>query len=89
MVRYVSSKRNLILIMKLIRHESKHIQLDAFHVFKVFVANPNKPPEIIQILRDNKIKLAAYLSNLHNEKAENDPQFRGERDLIVSTIEGL
>lgn len=89
MVKFVASKRNLILIMKLIRDTSPHITLDAFHVFKVFVANPNKPPEIIQILKDNQVKLCAYLSNLHAEKAENDPQFRGERDLIVATIEAL
>uniref|UniRef100_A0A7S3L7H6 Uncharacterized protein n=1 Tax=Amphora coffeiformis TaxID=265554 RepID=A0A7S3L7H6_9STRA len=89
MVRFVASKRNLILVMKLIRDTSPHITLDAFHVFKVFVANPNKPPEIVQILKDNQVKLCAYLSSLHNEKAENDPQFRGERDLIVATIEGL
>lgn len=89
MVRFVASKRNLILIMKLIRDTSPHITLDAFHVFKVFVANPNKPPEIVSILKENQVKLCAYLSNLHNEKAENDPQFRGERDLIVATIEGL
>ena len=89
MVRFVASKRNLILVMKLIRDTSPHITLDAFHVFKVFVANPNKPPEIVQILKDNQVKLCAYLSSLHNEKAENDPQFKGERDLIVSTIEAL
>jgi calcium binding protein 39 len=89
MVRYVASKRNLILIMKLIRDNSPHITLDAFHVFKVFVANPNKPPEIVQILKDNQVKLCAYLSNLHNEKAETDPQFRGERDLIVATIQNI
>jgi calcium binding protein 39 len=89
MVRFVASKRNLILIMKLIRDTSPHITLDAFHVFKVFVANPSKPPEIVSILKDNQVKLCAYLSTLHNERAENDPQFRGERDLIVATIEAL
>lgn len=35
MVRFVASKRNLILVMKLIRDTSPHITLDAFHVFKV------------------------------------------------------
>lgn len=89
MVRFVACKRNLILVMKLLRDTSPHITLDAFHVFKVFVANPNKPPEINQILKQNQVKLCAYLANLHREKAENDPQFRGERDLIVATIEAL
>jgi len=26
--------------------KSKNIQFEAFHVFKVFVANPRKPPEV-------------------------------------------
>ena len=45
MIRYVNSRTNLILVMKLLRDPSPHITLDAFHVFKVFVANPNKIPD--------------------------------------------
>ena len=89
MIRYVSSRSNLIVIMQLLRDTSPHITLDAFHVFKVFVANPNKPPEIIKILQDNKVKLCAYLKSLHQEKEETDTQFRDEKALVVSTIDGL
>eukprot|EP00252_Welwitschia_mirabilis_P018710 TRINITY_DN4171_c0_g1_i2.p1 TRINITY_DN4171_c0_g1~~TRINITY_DN4171_c0_g1_i2.p1 ORF type:complete len:301 (+),score=43.54 TRINITY_DN4171_c0_g1_i2:353-1255(+) len=46
MRRYVSSKDNLRIMMNLLRETSKNIQIEAFHVFKVFVANQNKPPEI-------------------------------------------
>jgi calcium binding protein 39 len=89
MIRYVASRTNLIVIMQLLRDTSPHITLDAFHVFKVFVANPNKPPEIIKILQDNKVKLCAYLTTLHQEKEETDTQFRDEKALVISTIEGL
>lgn len=89
MIRYVASRENLIVVMKLIRDTSPHITLDAFHVFKVFVANPNKPPEVIKILQDNKSKLCAYLTTLHQEKEESDMQFRDEKALIIATIDGL
>lgn len=87
MIRYVASRSNLIVVMHLLRDTSPHITLDAFHVFKVFVANPNKPPEIVKILHDNKSKLCAYLTTLHQEKEENDAQFRDEKALIISTID--
>lgn len=89
MIRYISSRANLIVVMQLLRDTSPHITLDAFHVFKVFVANPNKPPEIIKILQDNKVKLSAYLQTLHIEKEDSDTQFRDEKALIIATIDGL
>lgn len=89
MIQFVASKTNLILIMKLLRDTSPHITLDAFHVFKVFVANPNKPPDVIQILHDNKVKLSKYLASLHQEKEEADTQFRDEKALIIATIQAL
>lgn len=89
MIRYVASRNNLILVMKLLRDTSPHITLDAFHVFKVFVANPNKPPEVVKILQDNKVKLSRYLTTLHQEKEANDTQFRDEKALIIATIEAI
>ena len=37
------------------------MQFEAFHVFKVFVANPRKPDDVKQILVANRDKLIAYL----------------------------
>eukprot|EP00980_Cylindrotheca_fusiformis_P028345 scaffold22592_cov129-Cylindrotheca_fusiformis.AAC.31 len=89
MIKYVNSRQNLILVMKLLRDKSPHITLDAFHVFKVFVANPSKIPEVEKILKDNSQKLCAYLETLHKAKEEADTQFRDEKALIVATIRGL
>jgi calcium binding protein 39 len=89
MIKYIASKQNLVNIMLLLRDTSPHITLDAFHVFKIFVANPNKPPEIIKILTDNKVKLCKYLESLHKDREEADPQFRDEKALVISTIEAL
>lgn len=89
MIKYVNSRTNLILSMKLLRDTSPHITLDAFHVFKVFVANPNKIPEVEKILRDNSQKLCAYLETLHYDKEASDPQFADEKRLIIATIRDL
>lgn len=89
MIKYVAERGNLIMVMKLLRDTSPHITLDAFHVFKVFVANPNKPPEIVKILSMNSNKLCAYLQTLHKDREETDTQFRDEKALIIATIEGL
>jgi hypothetical protein len=89
MIKYVNSRKNLILIMHLLRDTSPHITLDAFHVFKVFVANPNKLPEVVKILQDNSAKLCAYLETLHKEKESSDNQFRDEKALIIQTIQSL
>jgi calcium binding protein 39 len=89
MVKYIASKTNLMLVMILLRDSSPHITLDAFHVFKIFVANPNKPPEIIKILADNKVKLCTYLEGLHKDKESKDTQFRDEKALVIATIEAM
>jgi len=89
MIRYVASRANLMLVMHLLRDTSPHISMDAFHVFKVFVANPNKPPEVVKILQDNQVKLCRYLTTLHQDKEASDTQFRDEKALIIATIEGL
>ena len=89
MIRYIDSNSNLMRIMLLLRDTSPHITLDAFHVFKIFVANPNKPPEIVKILSDNRVKLCAYLETLHKDREEADPQFRDEKALVISTIEAI
>jgi calcium binding protein 39 len=89
MIRYVNSRNNLILVMKLLRDTSPHITLDAFHVFKVFVANPSKIPDVEKILRDNSQKLCSYLETLHQDKEASDQQFSDEKKLIIATIRSL
>lgn len=62
------SAANLKMMMNLLRDKSRNIQFEAFHVFKVFVANPKKPPQIESILRRNKDKLLTFLKGFHNDK---------------------
>jgi calcium binding protein 39 len=68
MTRYISSADNLKLMMNLLRDKSRNIQFEAFHVFKVFVANPHKTRPIVDILVKNQDKLIHFLGNFHNDR---------------------
>ena len=61
MLRYVASHQNLKRHMKLLRNDSEKIQFEAFHVFKIFVANPKKTEKVQQILWKNSGRLVKLL----------------------------
>ncbi|CAM9456751.1 unnamed protein product [Chrysoparadoxa australica] len=87
MMRYICNKENLKKMMILLRDKSPNIQFEAFHVFKVFVANPKKPPEITKILVNNRERLIDYLGVFHNDKE--DEQFKEEKELLIHTLRQL
>nr|KAG5701450.1 hypothetical protein BaRGS_032782 [Batillaria attramentaria] len=88
MTRYISSPDNLKLMMIMLREKSRNIQFEAFHVFKVFVANPNKPKPILDILLRNKEKLVEFLSKFHTDRSE-DEQFNDEKAYLIKQIKEL
>ncbi|KAL3073332.1 hypothetical protein niasHT_038689 [Heterodera trifolii] len=85
MTRYISCPDNLKLMMNMLREKSKNIQFEAFHVFKVFVANPNKPKPITEILLRNRDRLVDFLSEFHNERID-DEQFNDEKAYLIKQI---
>jgi len=88
MMRYISSRDNLIGMMELLRDTKPNIQYEAFHVFKVFVANPRKSEEVVKILSLNKDKLVKYLEGFHKER-EGEGQFKEEKELVIQTLKGM
>ena len=72
MTAYVDRDPHLRLIMGLLRDGRKMIQYEAFHVFKVFVANPNKSKEVRRLLYRNKQKLLAFLPNFLADRTDDD-----------------
>ncbi|KAK4283584.1 hypothetical protein QN277_000520 [Acacia crassicarpa] len=89
MKRYVLEVRYLKVMMTLLKDSSKNIQLSAFHIFKVFVANPNKPREVKIILSKNREKLLELLHDLSPGKGSEDEQFEEEKELIMKEIETI
>lgn len=84
MMQYVADVDNLCLMMNLLKDPSRSIQFEAFHVFKVFVANPNKTRAVVEILYNNKEKLLKYLDDFHTDR--DDEQFKEEKAVIIKEI---
>jgi len=88
MTKYISNPDNLKLMMNMLREKSRNIQFEAFHVFKVFVANPNKPRPILEILLRNQDKLVEFLVKFHADRSE-DEQFNDEKAYLIKQIKEL
>lgn len=86
-MRYIGDPENLKLMMNLLRAASKTIQFETFHVFKVFVANPNKTEPVLEILLANKSKLIDFLQKFKSEK--DVAQFNEEKNILLQTLESL
>ncbi|CAN1149823.1 Putative MO25-like protein At5g47540 [Linum perenne] len=89
MKRFILEVHYLKVMMTLLRDSSKTIQIYAFHVFKVFVANPNKPQEVKMILARNHEKLVELLIDLSVGKGAEDEQFEEEKEMIIKEISRL
>lgn len=87
MQRYIASRDNLKLVMLLLREPSQALQMDAFHVFKIFVANPKKSPEVEQLLVRNREKLLAFVGEFG--KTESNRDFHQEKALLVYTLQQM
>ncbi|KAL0889378.1 hypothetical protein Bca101_013361 [Brassica carinata] len=87
MTKYVSSRDNLRILMNLLRESSKSIQIEAFHVFKLFVANQNKPADIVNILVANRSKLLRLLADLKPDKE--DERFEADKSQVLREIAAL
>ncbi|KAL2245253.1 UNVERIFIED_CONTAM: putative MO25-like protein [Sesamum indicum] len=87
MIRYVSSKDNMRVLMNLLRESHKSIQIDAFHVFKLFVANQNKPADIVNILCANRTKLLRFLTGFNMDKE--DEMFEADKAQVMKEITEL
>ncbi|EPS57907.1 hypothetical protein M569_16910, partial [Genlisea aurea] len=84
MTEYVSSKANMRVLMNLLRESHKSIRIDAFNVFKLFVANRNKPADIVNILSANKTKLLRFFDDFKTDKE--DERFEADKAEAVKEI---
>ena len=55
---------------------------------KVFVANPDKPRAIQEILVRNREKLVEFLTRFHADRSE-DEQFNDEKAYLIKQIKEL
>lgn len=88
MTAYVDSGEHLKLCMKLLKDDRKMVQYEGFHVFKVFVANPNKSVAVQRILINNRERLLKFLPKFLEDRTDDD-QFTDEKSFLVRQIELL
>jgi calcium binding protein 39 len=87
MLDYVGDEQFLQIHMNLLRETgSKAIQADAFHIFKIFAANPKKPARVHQILLKNRERLIKLLDSLGKEAGES---FAQDRKAVVQALKAL
>ena len=88
MTAYVDRGDHLKLCMQLLRDDRKMVQYEGFHVFKVFVANPNKSIAVQRILINNRERLLRFLPKFLEDRTDDD-QFTDEKSFLVRQIELL
>jgi calcium binding protein 39 len=92
MLKYVSEVENLKLLMGQLRDKSEKIQFEAFQVFKIFIANPNKPKPIYDILCKNRDKILHFLENfsvLQGGKQMDDRNFNEDKLFLIEKLQLL
>lgn len=88
MTAYVDSGEHLKITMNLLRSDQKMVQYEGFHVFKVFVANPNKSIAVQKILLMNREKLLVFLQHFLEDRTD-DEQFIDEREFLIKQIRNM
>ncbi len=62
-------------------------RFEAFHVFKIFVANPHKEGRVRNVLLRNQPKLLEFMASFQSERA--DEQFVEEKEFLINEIANL
>lgn len=86
MLMYVNEEQFLQIQMNLLRENSRAIQNDTFHVFKVFAAAPNKKARVHQILFKNKDRLIKVVESLGKG---DDESFTQDQKAVVEALSAL
>lgn len=88
MLAYVSNDNFLQQHMILLRDHSKAIQIESFHIFKLFVVNPRKPDRVRRILYKNRERLVKLLHTFYAKKVEDAP-FATDLQIVIENLEQL
>jgi len=92
MMRYISDKYNLQLLMMMLLDPSKEIPFEAFQMFKVFVANKNPHPAVYRTLYKNKAKLIDFLGHFQTDVKRQQTAtelFTHEKGLLVERLKTM
>mmetsp|Transcript_96126 Transcript_96126/g.176031 ORF Transcript_96126/g.176031 Transcript_96126/m.176031 type:complete len:364 (-) Transcript_96126:430-1521(-) len=88
MLAYISNERHLQIHMNLLLEKSRALQVDEFHIFKIFAANPKKPQNVQRILYRNREGLIKLIGSLKPVKGE-DASFTDDQAAVVKALMNL
>ena len=85
MLKYVQDPENLEMIIGELRGKKTAVALQAWDVFKLFVANPRKPDGITLMLRQAKRMLLKFLKKFGTAK-KGDSRFEREVGMVLQVL---
>ena len=88
MINFVGKEDHLKRILILLGNPSKVVQFEAFHIFKIFAANPNKTPKVIKILSQNTDRIYKLLNQIEQDRPD-DNEFRQDKNAVVTKMQAL
>jgi calcium binding protein 39 len=88
MMQIVQDTEMLKAVLMLLSHKSRVIELEAFHVLKVFIANPRKISSIKKILAKNANRIIKILERIEEARAD-DKEFLADKRVVVNKLTEL
>lgn len=88
MIQFVNQEEFLKPVLILMDNSSKVVRFEAFHIFKIFAANPNKTPKIIRILTQNHNRIMKLLESIEQDRSE-DVEFCQDKTAVVRKLNSL
>lgn len=88
MLQFVNQDVYLKEILMLLSNPSKVVQFEAFHIFKIFAANPKKTPKITKILHLNMERIVKILNQIDQDRLD-DPEFKQDKIAVVAKLEAI
>lgn len=87
MRQYVQDGANLKRIILLMTSSSGNIQLEGFHILKIFIADPDPAPQVKSIFTKNKDRLIRLITMINGEKY--GETFGEEKAYVIKQLKDL
>jgi calcium binding protein 39 len=88
MIQFVCHEEFLITTLVLLGNASKVVQYETFHLFKIFAANPRKPPKIAKLLNQNRERIMKILDQIEQDRLD-DHEFKQDKNAVVAKLNAL
>jgi len=88
MIQFVCHEEFLITTLVLLGNSSKVVQYETFHLFKIFAANPRKPPKVAKLLNQNRDRIIKILDQIEQDRLD-DNEFKQDKNAVVAKLNAL